>query len=415
MIPKRFLAVCIAAVFSAASSPNASAATIRGPLLQKVGSGSSVVLLVTSGAKVTRVKANASTVVSRGEKNAGLRSAGLPDILPGDQLTIETTSSGTARSVAAQYSMIHGQVKTLLKKSILLADGRLIELNPNARVVTENGTGVALSVLRRGDYLTVKLNPVTEEAWRIVLSDQPAPLMITAISHNATHPLKTGETLVVTVEGTPSARADFAIDGVTSGLKMSEVTPGRYVGRFTVGTDTRRTQSAPVIAHLSKGGRTVGPIQAGRLVAIAEEQTPIITVREVARARNQAQRDDPVATRVSADPLPVISPASDDPIIISRPSRNALVHNPLIIVGRAKPKSKLRATVSYSNDMVGLLRLEGKLCNEEMTADSEGSFRSGPIHLPQAYAGRDLEITVKVEMLGSAPLPKPVVVKVRRK
>lgn len=395
--------VIFALISLVVSSLPVKAETVIGPLLQSTGNGSSRVLLMMTGSKVRRLTVTPTASVSRFANGSTPKPAKLSDLQPGDQVTVSVDAAGKVKSVSAKYSLTQGRLKTVLKRSLLLEDGRLIEVNPNAKVVTENGTSVSYSILHRGDYVALKLNPATGDAWKITLSDESQPLSISSISHDAPGSLKTGDTFTVTMEGTPGCKATFSVIGAVSYVKMAELTPGRYVGALSVTSTTPRIKSAAVIGRLSRGGKTVGPIQASTLVSI------------------ENVKKTPIETGGHASPKPVpktpAKPAGHtqdhSSITILRPVQGSKIHNPLIVIGKAIPRDTLKLTVTYSNEMAGLLRLEGTLISGTLKADDEGSFRSGPIELPQVYAGKGLVITVKVETAGENSALKPVLVKVR--
>jgi hypothetical protein len=367
-----------------------------------------------SGSKVRNLKTESSVIVKRSETGISQKTAEISELQPGDQLSIELDDKGLARSITASYTITSGQVKTASKKSLLLSDGRQMNLNPNFRVLIENGIPIAYSAVRQGDSVSLKLNPETREIWRIKITESAAVLMIKAISHDGAHPLEVGEKLSVIVRGTSSASAAFSIKGILPYTKMKEIESGKYQGVFTVESDTPRLKSVPVTARISKDGKVVGPVQASRLISI-EGSAQAVNVREITQKPEPPAKPKPA---VISKPAPKPKAAAQakknkETLAVLRPSQGAKVHNPLVIVGKTKPGCSLRATITYSNGMTGLLKLEGTLCKEELKADSNGRFQSNPVTLPQAYAGKELDITVKVESVGETPSVKPVIVKVK--
>jgi len=91
---------------------------------------------------------------------------------------------------------------------------------------------------------------------------------ITSFTQNANGWLRAGSTLQVVMEGTSGGAATFEIPGVVDRVAMREVSPGRYVGSWTVpaGKDLA-VSGGKVIGQLSIGG-TQRLIQAGDPVSI---------------------------------------------------------------------------------------------------------------------------------------------------
>jgi tetratricopeptide (TPR) repeat protein len=72
---------------------------------------------------------------------------------------------------------------------------------------------------------------------------------ITSISHDVTTPLLTGDRIKVTLRGDPGKGATFDLGQVQRNLPMKEVSPGEYVGVYTVNEEDRFSNLA-VIGHL---------------------------------------------------------------------------------------------------------------------------------------------------------------------
>lgn len=87
---------------------------------------------------------------------------------------------------------------------------------------------------------------------------QPQPpteqVQIQSFTHNATGWLTIGDTLEVTLIGTRGGTAMFEVPGVVDRMNMTETSPGRYVGRWTVPSGNRSIQGATVLGQLRVGG-----------------------------------------------------------------------------------------------------------------------------------------------------------------
>jgi len=72
---------------------------------------------------------------------------------------------------------------------------------------------------------------------------------ITSISHDVTAPLLTGDRIKVTLRGDPGKEATFDLGEVKRNLPMKEVSPGEYVGVYTVREEDRFSNLA-IAGHL---------------------------------------------------------------------------------------------------------------------------------------------------------------------
>jgi outer membrane lipoprotein SlyB len=80
--------------------------------------------------------------------------------------------------------------------------------------------------------------------------------------------LRPGEVLAFRVEGLPEARVSVEINGATAPLPLTETSPGRYGGEYTIRLRDKLTVASAVTAKLEKNGQTATaklnqPLQAG--------------------------------------------------------------------------------------------------------------------------------------------------------
>ncbi len=107
-------------------------------------------------------------------------------------------------SVRASYRMVRGRVDVMTTANIALQDGQVIRINGDASV-TVNGAAVPLaeapSRIRRGDEITLRLNPASNEAWELAAlsptAATPAP------TPAATHTPSAGTMTFVAVADAP--------------------------------------------------------------------------------------------------------------------------------------------------------------------------------------------------------------------
>jgi hypothetical protein len=145
--------------------------------------------------------------------------------------------------------------------------------------ITGTAGAISLTQLRPGDLVTVTVDAQNRA---IVVRAQTvgapaAQVRITSIAHTARRPLRSGDTLTVTMEGTPGGQATFDIFGVAQGIPMTEISPGVYRGTYTVRANDN-VLSGAVFGHLRVGGQDAVVAQAEALVSI-DARAPTIEGR----------------------------------------------------------------------------------------------------------------------------------------
>lgn len=113
------------------------------------------------------------------------------------------------------------------------------------------------------------LSPVASPSPSGAPSGRPAPSAVTILDfrHNATTPLHSGDTLHVTLAGTPRGRAAFFIEGLAEDLPMVEGIPGQYAGDYRI-PEGVRLQKARVHGTLQVGTEKAPLVTSPTLVTI---------------------------------------------------------------------------------------------------------------------------------------------------
>jgi hypothetical protein len=205
---------------------------------------------------------------------------GLDDIRVGDALHAILDRRGRVVSVYDFFRSTSGRVTATSASALVLESGRVV-IPSELTQISLNGEQVGLSELHTGDYVTVRSNPETGEL-REIIGSRPVPatatvapsatgavnVTITSLDSSAIRPLHAGETFSVTLTGTPKGRATFDIGDYLSGIEMSEVSPGKYVGRFTV-PDRFNVTQVPIYGHLSVGSANAPRSEAAQQLSAA--------------------------------------------------------------------------------------------------------------------------------------------------
>jgi hypothetical protein len=106
----------------------------------------------------------------------------------------------------------------------------------------------------------------------------PATVAITTFDVDAPRSLRAGSTIGFTLVGSPGGNATVQIPGVTGEVQLTETSPGRYTGSFTIPTNTDRpitVSKASIIGRL-RIGTADRLIQAGNSLVI-DSEAPRIT------------------------------------------------------------------------------------------------------------------------------------------
>jgi hypothetical protein len=240
-------------------------------------------LYIQRGDQVHTIIITPDTAITRTDTATGAGGAvALGELRRGDAVQVTVDTQGRAIIVRATTREIAGRVEAVSGRTILLAGGQAFTL-PDDAVVTVDGRTVALSDLRAGMEVRVRLNPTTNAVVEVTARAAAGPtppsgqVRIRSITHSADRPLRAGETLTVTIRGTPGGQATFDIFGVAQGVAMSEVSPGVYRGSYRIQANDN-VLSAGVFGHLRVGGQEAVLVQAGELVSI-DARAPVIRTR----------------------------------------------------------------------------------------------------------------------------------------
>lgn len=240
-------------------------------------------LYVQRGDQIHTVIITTDTVITRTDTGTGAGvTVDLAGLRRGDAVSVTVDARGRAIVVRATTRELTGRIEAISGRAIKLVGGVTLTLSDDAEV-TLDGRTVALSDLRPGMDVRIRLNPQTNAAEEVTakaagVQPPPSPVVrITSITHSAERPLRAGETLTVTVRGNPGGQATFDIFGVVQGVAMAEVSSGVYRGTYTIQPNDN-VLTAGVFGHLRVGGQDAVPVQAGNLVSI-DGRAPVIRAR----------------------------------------------------------------------------------------------------------------------------------------
>jgi len=220
----------------------------------------------------------------------------IADVRVGDQLMVVLLHDGRVAEVHDYYKSQSGTISALSPVAFVLANGRVVT-PARGTEISLNGVPARLGDLQVGDSVTVRSNPETGEL-RQVIAARTAPVpsgsgspsaapsaavAISAFSISPLRPLHAGETLDVSLTGTPGGHASFDLGDYLTGLALDEVSPGTYRGHFAI-PDRFNVTRVPVYGKLTVGGSNAPRAEAATTLSAA---TTPPAVTDVAPPPNQ--------------------------------------------------------------------------------------------------------------------------------
>lgn len=217
-----------------------------------------VTLTHNSSVRTVTVARDVTVIVQ--DVNTGTSNAGaLPDLHSGDYAHVYLNKDGYAKRIVDAFGSRTGTIAAIASQQIVLDDGHVI-VPSRATTITLNGAAATVDKLAVGDALMVRYNIDSSEPLQI-LATRTSPAVaqpqtgvsISGIDVAPARALRAGQTLSVTLHGTPGGHAGFDIGPYVTNLPLSEDQSGVYRGAYTV----RRGQNfanAPVLGRLNVNG-----------------------------------------------------------------------------------------------------------------------------------------------------------------
>jgi len=258
--------------------------------------GESLFLREQKAGELLTMTAPAGTAVTRNRE-----AAAFADLQPGDLIVMTRDAAGKITGVSAAYLLVSGKVAGVAESKLLLQDGGVYLISPQARAEDARGNAVALADLKQGQEVTLRLTPGTPTIWAITVpTPMPAPDPVQIVSVGApgyARPLKQGDTLTLQVTGIPGARVTARVGEAIPDVELTELEPGRYSRQITIAANLPATD-APIVAVLRLGEETRQAQSEEKIVI--DEQVPV------------CRPLDPAPDAPIFDPNPVIMAAFGD-------------------------------------------------------------------------------------------------------
>jgi hypothetical protein len=170
-----------------------------------------------------------------------------------------------------------------------------------------------------------------------------------------------GTEVTFTLEGDPGGKASFSVGDRIVDRRMDEVSPGKYVGHYTI----RRNDSF--------------------------EDVPV-TAKLETQSGDTFTYDAPTRFRMTARSLEAPT--------ITDPDESTRIGDSLRIRGTAAPGSKVQVKVDYSRTTLGLFKMTGTVAETEVTADDQGRWITDPIDVRTGLGGGSTTYTITAVTIG---------------
>lgn len=188
------------------------------------------------GVKTIRISPNA--IIDVEDVNVDVTSPGeLGDVRPGDFARVEMRKDGRVDRVVDEYGSRSGHIVAIAGAQFVLDNGQVISVGRTTEI-SLNAKAASFNDLRPADEVSVRYNVETNEVREVRASRRVATgaqrLQITSIESDAHRPLRPGDIVHVSLEGTPGAAATFDIGSDIANQAMHERSPGVYDGSYSI-------------------------------------------------------------------------------------------------------------------------------------------------------------------------------------
>ena len=230
----------------------------------------------------------------------------LADVHPGDAASVLVLRNGHVDSVVVRYVSRSGTIAAVSPSQFVLNTGFI--LSPDrSTVITLDAQPATLADLKVGDSVVVRLNPDTNEKREIIASRQSSPSPASAASGTAAAAitsftvrapkaaLRAGDTLTVTLQGTPGGRATYDIGTFVTGQPMSENPAGTYSARYTV-PENVNFGVVSLYGRLSVNGAPVPRVAAASPIGVSNTPPQIVDIAPTANQNVNNSRPSIYAT-----------------------------------------------------------------------------------------------------------------------
>ena len=220
-------------------------------------------ITLTQGGRIKTIAVAPNATIEVADVNVNVTSPGeLGDVRPGDFARVDMRKDGRVERIVDEYGSRNGHIVAIAANQFVLADGQVAAAGRTTEI-SLNGQAASFADLKPGDQVTVRYNVESNEVREILASRSAATgpakasaaVTIAGVESDANHPLRPGETIHVTLRGTPNGSATFDIGSAVVDQAMQQHSPGVYVGSYAIPRGANFGDVA-LIGRLSIGNQT---------------------------------------------------------------------------------------------------------------------------------------------------------------
>ncbi len=242
-------------------------------------------LAVIVGDQIEMFTVTAQTIILRDNQQVAAA-----QLYAGEQARITHDGQGKAMIVRISYETAEGVVLAKVLSQILLdTRPQPLQVRPQVVVVTSEGVQSGYTNLKNGDRVVAHLTPGTNNVFKIVIQPseeqepeeppaEPEKPVIARFYHDADSPLRSGDLLRVTLEGTSGGIARFDIGDKVENRQMNESRQrlGRYKASYRIPANLNVLR-VPLVGHLDVGGQSADPVHSAEPITI-DTVPPVVTI-----------------------------------------------------------------------------------------------------------------------------------------
>ncbi len=239
-------------------------------------------ITITHNASVRTLSITSGVSVMVQDVDAGTSSAGdLSELHTGDYAHVYLAKDGSVKRIVDAFGSRTGSIVAIASGQIVLDDGHVI-VPTRATTITLNGSDATVDKLAVDDQLMVRYNIDSSEPLQILAtrratgtSQAQTAVSIARIDVQPDRPVRAGQTVTVTLHGTPGGTASFDIGPYVKNLPMHEDAPGTYTGTYKVGRG-ENFADVPILGHLNAHGADAPQGVSETTVSVATEPPGIV-------------------------------------------------------------------------------------------------------------------------------------------
>ncbi|HUV04051.1 MAG TPA: copper amine oxidase N-terminal domain-containing protein [Armatimonadota bacterium] len=330
--------------------------TLVGEAVRVLPSSANPRITVRAAGSTATYRIARDAIILRGRIGGQAVELPLGNVRPGDRVTLRFDEQSTVISIRAQYKVSSGKVQSIAAGTILLETGEVLKVGPQTKIILPGNVSGQSGDMRAGDIVAASVSPITGRTYVIKVLHQgregeqpPAEAEDDQIRLNSAGPLRAGDTLTVFFKADPGGQAWFTVPGARANIPMTETEPGLYRGDYAIQQGDIVIRQPISVTFSAPGGETYTRLS-----------RRLVTAQTIAGY------------------LPRIT----------YPRQGQEIQSPVVVQGVAAPGSLVRVTIEFRREIQGIMPYEGMAAIEDVRADKDGHWQTGPMSLAAPFAER---------------------------